>query len=116
MRIDLLLLVSVPILIAFGQFLFKMAGKNLTGNIYQDFLNIAFNPYFIGAMFLYGASSFLWVIALSKTELSKAYPFMASGFIIVPILGYFLLNETLNATFFVGTSLIVAGILVVSYS
>lgn len=114
MRLDLALLVAVPVLIAFGQFLFKMAGKQLSGNLVKDLWAIAFDPYFIGAMFLYGASSFLWVIALSKTDLSKAYPFMASGFIIVPILGYFLLNESLNLQFFLGTSLIIAGIMVVS--
>ncbi len=116
MRLDLILLVSVPIMIAFGQFLFKMAGKGLTGNIGRDLWNIAFNPYFIGAMALYGISSFLWVIAVSKTDISRAYPFMASGFVIVPIIGYFMLNETLNPVFFIGTALIVSGILVISYS
>ena len=116
MRIDLALLVSVPILIAFGQFLFKMAGRELTANMGRDLWNIAFNPYFIGAMALYGISSFLWVIAISKTDISRAYPFMASGFVIVPIIGYFLLNETLNPMFFMGTALIVGGILVISYS
>lgn len=116
MRLDLALLIAVPVMIAFGQFLFKMAGKGVTGNIGRDLWNIAFNHYFIGAMALYGIASFLWVIALSKTDISRAYPFMASGFVIVPILGYFLLNETLNITFFMGTGLIIAGILVVSYS
>jgi drug/metabolite transporter (DMT)-like permease len=103
-------------MIAFGQLLFKMAGKGLTGNIGRDLWNIAFNPYFIGAMALYGISSFLWVIAVSKTDISRAYPFMASGFVIVPIIGYFMLNESLNPTFFMGTALIVGGILVISYS
>ena len=71
MRVDLALLISVPIMIAFGQFLFKMAGKGLTGNIGRDLWNIAFNPYFIGAMALYGISSFLWVIAV---QLARSLP------------------------------------------
>ena len=116
MRINLALLVIVPVMISFGQFLFKMAGKNLTGNIGKDLIGIAFNPHFIGAMALYGFASFLWVIALSKTDISKAYPFMASGFIIVPLLGYFLLAETLSIPFFIGTAMIVAGIIVISYA
>ncbi|MCB1414890.1 MAG: EamA family transporter [Nitratireductor sp.] len=116
MRLDLALLIIVPVMIAFGQFLFKMAGRQLSGNIARDLWNIAFNPYFIGAMALYGIASFLWVIAVSKTDISRAYPFMASGFVIVPVIGYFLLSEQLNATFFVGTALIVAGIIVVSYA
>lgn len=116
MRLDLALLIIVPVMIAFGQFLFKMAGRQLSGNLVRDLWNIAFNPYFIGAMALYGIASFLWVIAVSKTDISRAYPFMASGFVIVPIIGYFLLSEQLNLTFFLGTALIVAGILVVSHA
>lgn len=116
MRIDQLLLILVPVMIAFGQFLFKMAGRDLSGNIVRDLWNTAWNPWFIGAATLYAVASFLWVIALSKTDISRAYPFMASGFIIVPILGYFLLNEQLNLTFFAGTAMIITGILVVSYA
>ena len=116
MRLDLILLLTVPIMIAFGQFLFKMAGRNLTGDFGRDIFSIAFHPHFIGAMALYGIASFLWVIALSKTDISRAYPFMASGFVIVPLLGYLLLNETLNLPFFLGTGLIIAGIAVISYA
>lgn len=116
MRIDQVLLILVPVMIAFGQFLFKMAGQQLSGNIAKDLWSIAFNPWFVSAASLYAIASFLWVIALSKTDISRAYPFMASGFVIVPILGFFLLNETLTPMFFFGTALIVAGILVVSYS
>lgn len=116
MRLDLALLIIVPIMISLGQFLFKMAGRNLSGNLGRDLLAIAFQPYFIGAIILYGIASFLWVIALSKTDISRAYPFMASGFVIVPLLGYFLLNETLSLPFFAGTVLIIAGIAVISYA
>lgn len=115
MRIDLLLLLIVPVMIAFGQFLFKIAGKDLSGNMVRDLVSIAVHPYFIGAMTLYGIASFLWVIALSKTDISRAYPFMASGFVIVPLLGYLLLNETLTLPFFLGTALIIAGIAVIGY-
>ena len=116
MRLDLALLILVSVMIAFGQFLFKMAGKNLTGQIGRDLVGIAFDPYFIGAIALYGVASFLWVIAVSKTDISRAYPFMATGFVIVPVIGYFLLNETLNPIFFLGTALIVGGIVVISLS
>ena len=116
MRLDLALLIIVPVMIAFGQFLFKMAANNLTGDVKRDLIGIAFDPYFIGAIALYGIASFLWVIAVSKTDISRAYPFMATGFMIVPIIGYFLLNETLNPVFFLGTALIIGGIVVIGLS
>ena len=112
MRLDLVLLITVPVMLAFGQFLFKMAGRNISGNLGKDLWSIAFNPYFMSAGTLYVVASFLWVIALSRIDISKAYPFMASGFIIVPILGYLLLNETLSINYFIGVSLIFAGIIV----
>ncbi|MBL4731050.1 MAG: EamA family transporter [Rhizobiaceae bacterium] len=112
MRLDLVLLITVPVMLAFGQFLFKMAGRNISGNLGKDLWSIAFNPYFMAAGTLYVVASFLWVIALSRIDISKAYPFMASGFIIVPILGYFLLNETLSFNYFIGVSLIFIGIIV----
>lgn len=112
-RLDYALLVIVPVMIAFGQFLFKMAGRNVSGNLGKDLWSIAFDPYFISAGTLYAFASFLWVIALNRIDLSKAYPAMASGFIIVPILGYFLLNETLSLNYFLGVGLIFAGIVVI---
>jgi len=113
LRLDLVLLITVPVMIAFGQFLFKMAGRNVTGNLGKDLWAIAFDPYFISAGTLYAVASFLWVIALNRVDLSKAYPFMASGFIIVPILGYFLLNETLSLNYFIGVAMIFAGIVII---
>ena len=113
MRLDLALLIIVPVMIAFGQILFKIAGRNISGNVGKDLWTIAFDPYFIAAGTLYAFASFLWVIALSRIDLSKAYPFMASGFIIVPILGYLLLNETLTLNYFIGVGLIFAGIVVI---
>lgn len=114
MRFDLLLLLTVPVLIAIGQLLFKMASQNLSGEMPRDLFIIAFQPPFIAAVVLYGVASFLWVFAVANTDISRAYPFMASGFILVPALGYLLLNETLNLPFFLGTALIVAGIAVIA--
>ena len=116
MRLDLALLVIVPLMIAFGQLLFKLASRSLTGNLGRDLVAIAFDPYFIGAIAFYGIASFLWVIALSKTDISRAYPFMAIGFVVVPLIGHYMLNESLNLPFFLGTGLIVAGIAVISVS
>jgi len=116
MRLDLALLVIVPVMIASGQLLFKFASRSLTGNVARDLIGLAFNPWFIGAMALYGFASFFWVIAVSKTDISRAYPFMALGFVIVPIIGHFVLNESLNVPFFIGTGLIIAGIAVISLS
>jgi drug/metabolite transporter (DMT)-like permease len=113
MRFDLMLLLTVPVMIAVGQLLFKMASRNLSGDLSRDLFSIAFQPPFIAAIALYGVASFLWVIAVQNTDISRAYPFMASGFIIVPFLGYLMFDETLTLPFFLGTALIVAGIAVI---
>lgn len=69
---------------------------------------------FIGAMFLYGASTLIWVVALKTIPLSKAYPFMALGFILVPIAAHYVFSEKLSFNHLVGLALVVLGLIVAS--
>lgn len=59
-------------------------------------------------------ASLAWMAAMTKFELSYAYPFMSLNFVIVLVLSAWLLNEpvTLNKT--IGILLIVAGTIIAS--
>lgn len=59
-------------------------------------------------------ASLCWMGAISKFELSYAYPFMSFAFVIVMFLSFILFGEQLNAFKVIGTILIMAGIYVVS--
>lgn len=62
-----------------------------------------------GAVLLGGV---LWTLALEKTGLGFAYPFMALSFVLIPAAAAVLFDEPLSATKLFGLGLIVAGITV----
>jgi multidrug transporter EmrE-like cation transporter len=107
------LTIITVVFIAFGQVLFKKTAANLTGFNLND---IVFNSKvmipFIGALFLYGTATILWIIALKDLPLSRAYVFMAISFVIVPVFSAVLFSEQISLAYVIGVGLIVAGILV----
>lgn len=96
--------------LSIGQVLFKATAMELNrGGV---------NPRAIlllgGAMALYGLITLAWVWLLKSAELGKIYPFMALAFIFVPVGTHFLFGEAFTPRYFLGVSLIMAG-LVVTY-
>jgi len=57
-------------------------------------------------------ASVCWILALSKFDLSFAYPFMSISFILVLVLSGLFLNEQITLFKVVGLLLIIAGILI----
>jgi drug/metabolite transporter (DMT)-like permease len=103
--------------LAVGQLLFKKAGLSIRGlTLTEGLLGLAHSPAFYAAIALYALSTLLWVWLLSRVTLMQAYPWVAAGVIIVPLLSAAVFGERVNATYWLGTLLIVAGILVTQYS
>jgi len=59
-------------------------------------------------------ASLRWLIAMTKFELSHAYPFMSLNFVAVLLLSACLLHEPITSSKFAGVALIVIGTVVVS--
>jgi drug/metabolite transporter (DMT)-like permease len=100
-------------MIASGQILFKLAAeesKRAGDNLLAGWLTWSF----LGALFIYGAATLLWVWVLRHLPLNVAYPFFALAFIIVPVLAHFFLNEPLSVRHLIGGALILAGVVVAS--
>lgn len=70
------------------------------------------NPYFWIALFIYGAATVLWVFTLSRVPLSRAMPFVALTFAIVPVVSVVALGEKLNLAYWIGVAIIAAGVYV----
>jgi multidrug transporter EmrE-like cation transporter len=68
------------------------------------------------AMVAYGVSILTWMMALSKFEVSFAYAFLALGFVLVTLCGYFFFDETINILRIAGVGLICIGVLLVARS
>ena len=79
-------------------------------------LRTLFQPLVIGGLALYGLGAVLWLGALARTELSKAYPFVSLGFVLTAAAGAMMFGEHLSAARLGGIGLIVAGVILVAQS
>jgi len=77
---------------------------------------ILFDPIIFSGFVSAFIASFFWMAAMTKFELSYAYPFMSGAFVLVFILSVFLFHEAATWQKLFGLSLIVAGIYVSSRS
>jgi multidrug transporter EmrE-like cation transporter len=112
---QLLELISFPVAIAAGQLLFKRAAGQTAGVTGVSWLiEIARLPTLWLALALYGGATLLWVRVLTTMPLSRAYPFMALAFVLVPAASHVFFQEPINTYHVVGTVLIVIGVLVVA--
>ncbi|PLK26866.1 hypothetical protein [Novosphingobium sp. TH158] len=107
-------LLGFSALLAAGQALFKASALKLgqTGGTVGGLFSLVAMPGFWLALALYGAGTLLWIYILQTVPLSRAYPFAALGFVIVPIIAALLFAERLNLTYALGAALIVAGVIV----
>lgn len=97
--------------IAAGQILFKLTANAM--NIAPSAFSLKPMLLFGGTVALYGLTSIGWVFILRHAELGKIYPFMALAFIFVPLSSHFLFGEQFSRGFFIGTALLISGLIVI---
>lgn len=74
----------------------------------------AINPVVIAGFLLYALSAALWLIVLTRAELSWAYPMLSLGYVLVVLLSRVLFHEAVTPPRLVGTLVIVAGVWLIS--
>ncbi len=111
--LTILLLVGCVLLLSTGQILFKLAAESFPKVLdWGSIFNFVINKHFILALIIYGFATILWIWLLSKIPLSRAYPFIALAFILVPIMSNFFLGEKIPVTVILGSSIIIIGLIV----
>lgn len=110
----LVIIVTSALLGSTAQVLLKMGLMNEKLNLYLNVIEYIFKPKIFTGALLYAIAFFLWLVVLSRLELSRAYPFLALNFILVEILSFFLLGESITKGKIIGNTLIISGILVIS--
>jgi len=104
-------------MLAVGQLLFKQVGLSIRGLPLIDGLSmIARHPTLYVALAIYGLSTALWIWILSRVPLAEAYPWVAIGVVIVPIMGWWVFGERLNAMFWIGVAFVLVGIIIIQYA
>ncbi len=72
------------------------------------------NPWVMGGMFLHVSALVVWLWALSKVDISFAYPFLALGYVLVSAMAWLWLGEELSQMRILGMVIIIIGILVLA--
>lgn len=77
---------------------------------------VALSPFIAGGMVCYALSIGLWLLVLSRVDVSAAHPFLSIGFVISAIVGYWFFGEAIGPTRILGIVLICAGVVMISRS
>ncbi len=71
------------------------------------------NNYILLGLVLYGISSALWLIGLSMLDVSLMYPLLSLAYFVTTVLAFFVLNEPVRTTRWIGVLLIIIGSILV---
>jgi len=104
----------------YGQLIIKWQ-VNLAGSLPETFehktlffARLLVNPWVVSAILAAFAAMICWMGAMTRFELSRAYPFMALNFVLVGLASPWLFNEPMSIAKLLGVALIVAGLIVIS--
>ncbi|WP_026702271.1 EamA family transporter [Salibacterium aidingense] len=79
-------------------------------------LKLLLDPLVLSGFLSAFVASMFWMAAMTKFDISYAYPFMSLSFMLVFFLSILLFNEPITTYKIIGLILIIAGILVTSQS
>ena len=117
----LLLLLGVT-LNAVAQLLLK-AGTNAVGRFEFSAANavpvgvrLATEPHILGGIACYVVSVVVWILALSRVEVSIAYPMLSIGYVLNALAAWYWLGEAVTPARLVGIGIIIVGVYIVARS
>jgi drug/metabolite transporter (DMT)-like permease len=84
--------------------------------LFMTFVGIFLNPFVLVGMFLYFAASLLWLIVLSRIDLSFAYPLLSIGYIFIVLYSDIVLKEEVSLVRWAGVLTICLGVFLISRS
>ncbi len=109
LALDVVFTVSAQVLLRIGAH--RLGGSGLSASLIFEPLK---NIYLFLGLFLYAVSFFLYIVVLSKIQLSVAYSVgVGTGLILITIISYFFFKETLTALQITGIGVILVGIIFV---
>ena len=73
-------------------------------------LNLLVNPWIVSSLVAGMLALLCWMLAMTKLDLSHAYPFVSLSFVLVLALSALLFHEPMNWYKIVGVALIVSGV------
>ncbi len=120
MRSLALLLISV-LLGSVGQVLAKLGARGLHPQLSLQglgrlFFQVLTTPVLLIGLICFGSSFLLWLVVVSKMELSFAYPMVSLGYLVVVLASWVLFKENLSWLRLAGLLMICMGVSLVARS
>ncbi|HKB82792.1 MAG TPA: 4-amino-4-deoxy-L-arabinose transferase [Burkholderiales bacterium] len=120
--ISFMLVLAGVLLNAAAQLLLK-AGTNGIGaftfsadNLVPVGIKVASSPFILGGLGCYAVSVVIWIMALSRVEVSLAYPMLSIGYVVNAVAAWYLFGEALTAQRMIGIGTIIVGVFLVARS
>jgi len=79
-------------------------------------MQVAGNVFVLGGLLCYIISVAVWLLVLSRVEVSFAYPLLSVGYIVNAVAGYYLFQENLSIVRITGILIICVGVFFVTKS
>ena len=114
-------IISGVILNACAQLLLK-AGTNALGgaihltmsNWFETFIKVATQLPILGGLACYGVSLVVWIIGLSRTDVTIAYPMLSLGYVVSAIGAWMFLGEVIPPQRLVAIGVIMLGVVLLA--
>ncbi|MGB9859815.1 MAG: EamA family transporter [Moorellaceae bacterium] len=104
-----MLVIANVIFLVTGQVLWKIGLRQLGPLNLTDMWKIICSGWFLGGLFTFLGATAVWLLALSRSELSVVYPLQSVAYIIGMVAGLLFLQEDIPFTAWVGGALILVG-------
>ena len=98
-------------------------GMSVIGHFQFSFENlvpiaarVALNPFVITGLICYVVSVVVWLLVLSRVEVSYAYPLLSVGYIVTAFAGKYFFNEALTPVRWAGIVVICLGVYLITRS
>lgn len=109
----LLLLVQILMLVT-GQIVWKV-GVNKIGTLsMSNIWLLATSVYFWLGLIIYGVATVLWLVILSRANLSTVYPLQSMAYVLGVVGGIIIFGDKVSYCGWIGLVLIIAGVILTS--
>jgi drug/metabolite transporter (DMT)-like permease len=68
------------------------------------------NPGVIGGLLVYGVGTLLWIVSVSKRDISYLYPVTALNYVLIAVCGKFLFGEEISLGRWLGIAIVILGV------
>ena len=119
MKIAIIYILISVLTSAVGQLLLKKGMNNLgsitlsLNQLLPTLWKMVINPYVFIGLVIYLAGTVFWLAALSRVDLSYAYPFASLSYVIMLVASWIMFNEKITLNRLIGTVVIGIGVLLI---